>query len=225
MTSRHRIYLETAKRRSFAGAVEWPGWCRSGRDADAAVQALFDHAPRYAAVVGSAGGGFEVPEDVSALRVVETLPGDATTEFGAPSAAPGSDQRKLSRKELDRQLALLQASWGAFDAAAAAAAGKELRKGPRGGGRDLDRIVEHVFDADAAYLRSTGGRHRRGEADMREEMAAMRQAFVEMLRARARGEEPERGWRTAPLWAPRYAIRRSAWHALDHAWEIEDRVT
>jgi hypothetical protein len=24
-------------------------------------------------------------------------------------------------------------------------------------------------------------------------------------------------------WPPRYAARRVAWHALDHAWEIEDR--
>jgi len=24
-------------------------------------------------------------------------------------------------------------------------------------------------------------------------------------------------------WPPRYAARRIAWHALDHAWEIEDR--
>jgi hypothetical protein len=24
-------------------------------------------------------------------------------------------------------------------------------------------------------------------------------------------------------WPPAYAARRIAWHALDHAWEIEDR--
>jgi hypothetical protein len=25
-------------------------------------------------------------------------------------------------------------------------------------------------------------------------------------------------------WPPRYVVRRAAWHVLDHAWEIEDRI-
>jgi len=46
----------------------------------------------------------------------------------------------------------------------------------------------------------------------------MRNAIVDCLR-NARAGEPvkDKGW------LPRYAARRIAWHALDHAWEIEDR--
>ena len=58
---------------------------------------------------------------------------------------------------------MLRACWRAFDRAAAKAEGVELRKGPRGGGRDLDQIVEHVLDADGAYLGALGGGSRRAK--------------------------------------------------------------
>ena len=44
------------------------------------------------------------------------------------------------------------------------------------------------------------------------------------LEARARGEEPDEPNKVRSRWGPRYFVRRSAWHALDHAWEIEDRL-
>ncbi len=44
------------------------------------------------------------------------------------------------------------------------------------------------------------------------------------LGAGARGEIPERGSRGGTLWTPRYFVRRVAWHTLDHAWELEDRI-
>jgi hypothetical protein len=56
-------------------------------------------------------------------------------------------------------------------------------------------------------------------------MAAVRTLELDLLAVRARGgDPPENPRRRSPYWSPRYFVRRSAWHALDHAWEIEDRV-
>ena len=220
------IYLEVGARRVFAGALDWPGWSRSGRDEAAALEALVAYGPRYAAALGPVARGFTPPPDTSALEVVERLVGDATTDFGAPAVAPATDEKPVDEAELRRLQALLEACWAAFDAAVVAACRKVLRKGPRGGGRELDAIVRHVVDADAGYLSSLGGRYRKaGEADAMAETAGVRQAFHAALSSRARGEPLPQGRRSARLWAPRYGVRRSAWHALDHAWEIEDRAT
>ena len=93
---------------------------------------------------------------LSDLRVVERLEGNATTDFGAPDAVPSSDLRPVDESQLKRWQAILTACWAAFDAAALAAAGKELRKGPRGGGRELEGIVRHVQGAGEAYLGKLG---------------------------------------------------------------------
>jgi hypothetical protein len=165
--------------------------------------------------------------DASSFDVVERLKGDASTDFGVPGKAPTADEQPLEGAELKRLAGLLEACWAAFDAVAMAATGVALRKGPRGGGRELDAIVRHVMEAGGTYLYQLGGRHRpAGDADVQAEMAALRKAILGTLRARARGKPlPQSPRRTSKLWAPRYTVRRSAWHALDHAWEIEDRAT
>jgi len=218
------VYLEIGKKRTFAGALDWPGWCRGGRDAGAALQALCDYGPRYARVLDAAGLGFQAPAEAAAFAVVEQLAGDATTDFGTPGLAPSRDARPVNDAELRRFETLLQACWRAFDAAAQAAIGKELRKGPRGGGRDLERMVRHVLDADAAYLARFGCKVKPGEAaDPDQELRRTRQAILDALAAAARGEPPGQGPRGGLRWTPRYFVRRVAWHVLDHAWEIEDR--
>jgi hypothetical protein len=220
------VYLEVGRRRVFAGALDWPGWCRSGRDADAAGQALIAYGPRYAAAIGRAGRGFKPPRDVSALEVVERIEGNATTDFGAPGVAPVSDARPLEDAEAERLATLLQACWATLDRAAGAASGAVLRKGPRGGGRELDAIVRHVLEADKAYLSRLGRRYRKtGDADVTAELAGVRGAFLEAFSARVHGGPLAPSRRSTAVWTPRYAVRRSAWHVLDHAWEIEDRAT
>jgi hypothetical protein len=220
------VYLEIGKKRAFAGALDWPGWCRSGRDADAALQALVDYAPRYAGVLRPARLGFQSPADASAFAVIERLEGNATTDFGAPAVAPSSDARPVDDAELRRFQALLEACWRAFDAAARAAAGKELRKGPRGGGRDLERITQHVVGGDEGYLSGLGWKVKKSEgADLAEELSRTRQAILDALAAAARGEVSAQGPRGGVRWTPRYFVRRVAWHVLDHVWEIEDRAT
>jgi hypothetical protein len=158
--------------------------------------------------------------------VVERLEGNATTDFGAPDIAPSSDTKPLDEAELQRLQTLLQAYWQAFDAAVQAASGKELRKGPRGGGRDLAGIIRHVLGAEAGYLARLARKFKQDEtADINEELARTRQAVLEALVAAAHGEVPERGLRGGVIWAARYFVRRVAWHVLDHLWEIEDRIT
>ncbi len=219
------VYLEVGKKRTFAGAVDWPGWCRVGRDEASALQALFPYGPRYARVLSAARLGFKAPADASALKVVERLAGDATTDFGAPGIAPSADKRPVDDAELERLQAILKSCWRTFDQAVSAAQGKELRKGPRGGGRDLDKIVEHVLGAEEGYLSRLGDKFKLGPTDdPNERPSLLHQAILDTLGAAARGETPTRGPRGGARWTPRYFVRRSAWHVLDHAWEIQDRA-
>jgi hypothetical protein len=216
--------LEVAAKRSFASALDWPGWSRGGRSPDDALSALVAYGPRYAAVAERAGLAFEVPASVDAIEVSERVRGGSGTEFGIPSTPARAEEEPIAG-DLDRLVALLRAAWDTFDEAMAAAAGRRLSTGPRGGGRDLARIVDHVRDAEVAYLSKLGSR---APADSdrppQERLSALRVAFTDALTAVANGEPVPTPSRTQKLWSPRYAVRRTAWHALDHAWELQDRV-
>jgi len=220
-TDKINVYLEIGKKRTFAGAIDWPGWCRSGQNEAAALLALFEHGARYARVVGTSGLGFQAPTSETAFSVVERLAGNATTDFGAPDAAPLVDARPIDPVELGRFRTLLEACWREFDAMLGAASGKALRKGPRGGGRELDGIVQHVSAADKAYLGRIGWKP--GQAGSND-LGQVRQAVLSAVERAASGEGPESGPRGGKFWMPRYFFRRVAWHVLDHAWEIEDRL-
>ncbi|MCL4562326.1 MAG: hypothetical protein M1281_17155 [Chloroflexi bacterium] len=219
------VYLEIGKKRTFAGALEWPGWCRSGRDENAAVQALIEYGPRYERVLRHAGIEFQGPYESSAITVVERLEGNATTDFSAPDAVPSLDLRPIDHDELQRFQTLLSACWQAFDRGVKQAYGKELRKGPRGGGRDLEEISQHVLGSARSYLARLAWKPKSGEAqDLSEGILQTREDVSEALAAAALGELPARGPRGGTIWAPRYFVRRMAWHILDHLWEIEARA-
>lgn len=218
------VYIERGTKRTFACAVDWPGWSRSGRDEAAALEALLASAPRFARVVQGTRLGFAAPKSVSALRVVERLEGDATTDFGAPGATPSADEVAMDDAALRRSRAILGACWRAFDDAAHRAKGKSLAKGPRGGGRDLAEISGHLMEADAAYIAGIGWKHDALTVARGDRLVATRGALLEGLAASARGEIPARGPRGGVRWKPRKLVRRSAWHWLDHAWEILDRL-
>ena len=218
------VYVEVGTKRTFAGAVDWPGWCRSGRTQEQALEALLGSSERYARVLRGTRLAFRPADDLGAFEVVERLAGDATTDFGAPSMAPSADTPPLVEAGLRRLRTILDACWRAFDSAVGSASGKELRKGPRGGGRELEAIVRHVLGADASYLGRLARKHEADErGDLAAALAGTRTAILEALAAAVRDEIPERGPRGGALWAPRYFGRRVAWHVLDHAWEIEDR--
>jgi hypothetical protein len=208
-----RVYLDEGRRRTFAVAFDWPGWARSGRTGEAALEALEAYLPRFAPVVRRAA--LEPPRLEGGIEVVERVPGTATTDFGALGDAPKADLPPLGPGEPDRLAALVAAAWATFDDVARNAPA-ELRKGPRGGGRDRDKIVAHVVNAEASYIRKLG--LRASTTGQEVPTPVWRDDVLEALRS-ARGSDPltERGW---PV---RYVARRIAWHVLDHAWEIEDR--
>ncbi|MDQ2805963.1 MAG: hypothetical protein M3Z04_03430, partial [Chloroflexota bacterium] len=128
------VYLEVGTKRTLAGACDWPGWCRGGRDEAGALHALLAYGPRYARVLHAAGLHFDAPTAVADFNVTERLAGKAGTDFGAPDVAPAGDGAPVDAAELGRLQTLLHACWAALDAAADLATGKELRTGPRGGG-------------------------------------------------------------------------------------------
>lgn len=208
------VGVETAAKKAFASAVDWPGWSRSGRTEERAVESLLLYAVRYAVVAREAG--VRLPwEDGLEAHIVERHEGSAGTDFGVPSVPGDADRRPVSVEEAERLARIVSAAWGVFDRVAAAAP-EDLRKGPRGGGRDTSRIVAHVDEADRAYAHEIGLRiPRPGE---RAGVLAMREAMLDVLRVPSDGT-PLAGRR----WPARYAAHRIAWHALDHAWEIEDR--
>ena len=152
-----RVYLEAGSKKTFAGALDWPGWSRSGRDEDSALGVLLDYGSRYARALRGSRLGFRAPTALTEFAVIERLEGNSTTDFGAPAVATSVDTNPIGAPEFRRFLAILKASWKSFDAAVQ---GEYPVEGPRGGVR----------------------------------------------------------------WSPRYFVRRVAWHALDHAWEIEDRL-
>lgn len=222
MAKRIDVYLEIGAKRAFACAVDWPGWCRHGADAESALAELLACGPRYAAVVRPGRLGFTAPRRAEELRVVERLQGDATTDFGAPGAIAACDREPADAGEYARMAKVLRLCWRAFDAARKRAEGKALRKGPRGGGRELDAILRHVVEAELGYLNAFGWKPApaAGKADP---LARSREAILAGLAASQRGEIAARGPRGGQRWPVRYFVRRVAWHAVAHAWEIERR--
>lgn len=201
------VLLEVSSRRTFACALEWPGWARSGKTVDDALDALESYRDRYADVLARAG----VETPTGALRVTERVRGDASTEFGVPGKIADADRRVTRGPQRARLAACMTACWDALDALGP----RELRLGPRGGGRSFDRVVRHVQDAEVAYGRALGLR----VADPGGELRAV-QALRDRLCAVVAGHaDPDREGK----WPVRYAARRIAWHALDHCFEIEDR--
>jgi len=197
------VYLEIGSKKTFAVAVDWPGWARSAKTPDAALEALAAYEPRYRPV--SERADVKWPE-IDGFDVIEELEGDTSTNFGAPGKVPQLDHARFAPGEAGRLVRLWRACWDTFDEVAAGAP-EELAKGPRGGGRDTSKIVEHVDGADRAYARQMRLKPRDLTGD------EVREAMIGAIEAAAGDAK----------WPPRYLIRRSAWHALDHAWEIQDK--
>ena len=206
-----RILVEATPKKVFVSALDWPGLSRGGKDEAAAVESLLAHIERYAPVARAAG--HPLPGVDLHLEVAERIDGDAGTAFGMPSVVAEADRAPVDSSEAARLAALVEAAFDAFDRISAGAPA-ELRKGPRGGGRDSARLVEHVWGGADAYASVLGiPKDRRTPPDL------LRASMLEVLRLPSDGS-PIAGKK----WPPRYAARRIAWHALDHAWEIEDRT-
>ena len=143
------------------------------------------------------------PKDVTDFEVVERQKGDVSTDFGVLHKPAKDEEKRMTPKEIERMVALTQACWKYLDQVRARVP-QELRKGPRGGGRDRDKMFEHVLEAEVMYAGAIGLKLKKPD----------RKALLESF------SKPNR----AEKWPVRYAVRRTAWHALDHAWEMEDRL-
>jgi hypothetical protein len=215
------VLIEAVPKRAFAAALDWPGWVRPGRDEATALSALASYAARYRDVAALAGEAlpataFKEASD-GAFEIAERLEGTATTSFGAPDRVATADVQPIDEQVAARLAALVEAAWTTFDRVAAGAP-SELRKGPRGGGRDRDDVARHVLAAETAYIRKLGLRLPEPAFGDAAALAGFRLAVLDVMRRPSDGGPViERGW---PV---RYAARRIAWHVLDHAWEIEDK--
>ncbi|MET0771670.1 MAG: hypothetical protein ABWZ82_01190 [Candidatus Limnocylindrales bacterium] len=207
-----QVVTETAEKRAFASAAAWPGWSRSGKDEALALEQLASYAPRYARVAAKAGLSFPERVTTADLEVVERTPGGSGTAFGVPGRVAEVDLHRVSSAEARRLTDIVIACWDVL-ADVVAAAPAELRKGPRGGGRDRDKVVAHVEESERSYARSIGI-----ELPPTAPITAVRAEIVEVLGLNSDGSPLPGG-----AWTQRYAARRIAWHILDHAWEIEDR--
>jgi hypothetical protein len=209
------VYLEVGKQKVFACSLEWPGWCRAGKTEELALEALAEYAPRYAEVAKRARIAFPGGTD---FDVVQRVTGDATTDFGAPGKPATVDSEPVDATTGKRLARLMKAAWEYFDDVAAGAPA-QLRKGPRGGGRDRDKMIDHVLGAESGYARKLGIKLRQPALGDTDAIAELRKAIQEVIGVASDGKPlVERGW---PV---RYAARRIAWHALDHAWEMQDRA-
>ena len=211
-----RVAIEIGSKRTFASALDWPGWCRSGKTEQAAIEAMGAYGERYAVVPAAAGIPFP-RKDMAEFDVIERLRGDATTDFGAPGAAAALESKPMKPADVERMCALVSAAWKVFDGVVKKAPA-ELRKGPRGGGRDRDKMVEHVLGAEAGYGSSFGLKLKQPEVGDTKSIKALRDAWLHAFREGADGKPRRERGRPA-----RYMARRIAWHTMDHAWEIEDR--
>src|SRR5438132_1327016 len=187
---------------SAARAAAFPGWSRSGKDEAAALANLAAYAPRYAKVAKLARIDF--PKAAPSFEVVERLKGNPTTDFGAPAIPARRESKPMTAKETERMVALMDACWRYLDQVRARAP-QALRKGPRGGGRDRDKMYQHVLDAELEYAKRNGLPLQQPD----------HHALLESVNNPNREEK----------WPVPYVVRRTAWHALDHAWEMEDRIT
>ena len=218
MSNAVRVMVERGKKkRSVAVAFDWPGWDRSGKTEEAALEVLEAYRSRFAPVAARAGLADEFTA-AGDLEVVERLPGIGMTDFYGLSGVPaGLEHDQLSEVDCERKIALLQASWAYLDETAARVS-PELRKGPRGGGRERDEIVRHVVGWEIIDLS-----HKVGVVfplETREDpeaLRAYRHAFVDGIRDHNARGVPARSWTV------QFLVRRCAWHMLDHAWEMEDR--
>jgi hypothetical protein len=216
MTERLAVAIEGTGKKVFASALDWPGWSRSAKTPEGAIEALLAYAPRYMPVVRAAGLRLASP---FAVDVVERLDGGSGTEFGVPSRPTEADARPVDTAEAKRLAKIVEAAWATFDGVAAGAPA-ELRKGPRGGGRDRDKMIGHVNESDWYYAREIGIKAPQPTPGDRAAIEALRAEVLAVLR------QPSDGGPLADRkWPARYAARRIAWHALDHAWEMEDRST
>jgi hypothetical protein len=201
-----------------ATAWDWPGLERGGKTEEDAIQALEAYLPRYASVADRAGMGDEFRSQ-TAVTVVERYDGAGSTDFwGISFASSDLDRQSISEEEWERRLRLLRACWAEFDDIADRVF-PELRKGPRGGGRDRDEIINHVFGNERVqFAKKVGVLTPQGVMLTPVGLQQHRDDYIDALR-----EYHREGKMAGRTWTLSFLLRHTAYHVMDHAWEMEDK--
>jgi hypothetical protein len=213
-----RVMLEIGPRgkKVVAVAPDWPGLERGAKTGEAAIERLLSYRPRYAKVAELAGMDADFAA-VTAVDVVEQYPGTGSTDFwGISFAFSGIDRQAMSSEAVERELTLMRACWAFFDDVRARVSA-EMQRGPRGGGRDRDHIVRHTVGTELDWAKKLGVVTPQDAMLTDEGLHAHRDAYCDAIRAlHAQGK-------MARTWPLRYLIRHTAFHTMDHAWEMEDK--
>lgn len=213
---RAQLEIGPKGKKTVAVAPDWPGLARGAKTGEAAIERLLAYVPRYAPVATLAGME-DVFVDFTGAEVVEEYPGTGSTDFWGISFAFSSiDRQAISGEDLERQLTLMQACWAFFDAVRSRVSA-ELRRGPRGGGRDRDPIVRHTLAVELDWAKGIGVHSSLDDVLTAEGVSAHRSAYCAAIR------ELHAQGKMAQKWPLRYMIRHTAFHTLDHAWEMEDK--
>jgi hypothetical protein len=218
MADEIRVMLEIGPKgkKVVAVAPDWPGLSRGAKSEDAAIERLRSYLPRYGPVAKLAGMDAEFPA-MATVDLVERYPGTGSTDFwGISFAFSDIDRQAMSSDALDRELTLMRACWAFFDDVRARVSA-EMQKGPRGGGRDRDQIVRHTVATEQDWAKKLGLLAPQSAMLSDEGLNAHRDAYCQTLRAfHAQGK-------MARTWPLRFLIRHTAFHTMDHAWEMEDK--
>lgn len=214
-----RVMLEIGPKgkKVVAWAPDWAGLERGAKTLGAAVERLESYVPRYATIAKLAGLDVEFESNVG-VEVVDSYPGNSSTDFwGISFAISELDREALSSEELERELSLMRAAWAFFDIVRSRVSA-EMQKGPRGGGRDREQIVRHTLGTERQWARTKLGVSTPEGAMLTDEgLNTHREAYCAAIREYHAHDKSARAW---PL---RYLIRHTAYHTLDHAWEMEDK--
>jgi hypothetical protein len=221
MTNPLRVMLEIGPKgkKVVAVAPDWPGLERGAKTGEAALERLESYLPRYARIAKLAGMD-EAFAANGTIDIVEEYPGTGSTDFWGISFAFSSiDRQPLSAEELERELTLMRACWTFFDGVRRRVSA-EMQKGPRGGGRDRDHIVSHTLNTERSWAEMIGVFTPEDAILTDEGLQAHRDAYCQAIRDyHAQGKPAGK----VAKWPLRYLIRHTAYHTLDHAWEMEDK--
>jgi len=207
------------EKRAVAFSIDWPGWSRGARSAQLALETLESYRERYRPVAGLAGMAREFAA-AGPLEIVEERVGTGSTDFWGISFSPSAtEQGPMGEAEFKRAITLLRACWAFFDGVSARVS-PDMRKGPRGGGRDRDRMISHTIRTESEdFATRVGLRIPEGAALTPDGLRQHREAYIGAMRAYNAGEFERR----MKSWTLPFLIRHSAFHTLDHAWEMEDK--
>jgi hypothetical protein len=202
-----------------AFGIDWPGWSRGAKSAELAVETLETYRERYRPVAGLAGMAGEF-DAAGPLEIVEDKVGTPSTDFWGISFSPSAtEQDPMDETELERKIVILRACWAYFDGVAARVS-PEMRKGPRGGGRDRNKIVRHTIRTESEdFAKQVGLRIPEEAALTPDGLLQHRETYIAAMRAYNAGEVTRR----MRSWTLAFLVRHSAYHTLDHAWEMEDK--